>query len=173
MMLKRAATQPNPAMVFVLCEVIEMNYLTTDSLSKYDRSLFAALFDIAAGMNNDCGRPRTRVVAALAYKNTIVIGQNSLKSDTFQAKYSANKDSIFLHAETAAIKNGLKVFNGDLSRCKLFVLRAKYRSGTKTDLQCGLALPCNGCMKAIIEFKVGKVLFTTDTDKIGVIHNVN
>lgn len=146
-----------------------MNYTTIESLSKCDKSLFAALFEVAAGMNNACGRPRTRVVAALAHKNTIVIGKNSLKSDTFQAKYSSNRSAIYSHAETATIKAGLKVFSGDLSRCKLIILRAKYRSGTKTDLQCGLALPCEGCMKVIEKFKIDKVLFTTDENRIGVL----
>lgn len=143
-----------------------MNYSIINPLKKHDKAIFAALFEVAAGME-PCARPRTRVVAALSYRNTIIIGKNSLKSDTFQAKYSANSDSIYSHAETAAIKAGLRAFDADISRCTLYVLRAKFKSGTRTNLHCGLAMPCEGCRKAIQRFGISRVLFTTDSDAIG------
>ena len=49
-----------------------------------------------------------RIAAAIVQKNNIVsIGVNSRKSHPFQKKYGKNDDSIFLHAETDAIKNAL------------------------------------------------------------------
>ena len=51
---------------------------------------------------------RARLAACVVYKRDIVsFGINQLKSHPFQAKFSKNEDSIFLHAETDAIKNAL------------------------------------------------------------------
>lgn len=129
-------------------------------LSKQDRSIFNALAEIARDLKPVA---RARVVAALAYKNIIVIGSNTYKTDPFHVKYSNNKAAICLHAETQTIKNGSKLLTTkELRYSKLYILRLKYPSGTKTKLGYGLALPCEACQRAITEHGIRKVFYTTD-----------
>lgn len=105
-----------------------------------------------------------RMAAAIVWRNQIIsFGLNELKSHPFQAKYSKNKDSIFLHAETSAIKNALLVLAvPELSRASLYIARVKYDSPQKNNLIWGLAKPCAGCMKAIVAFGISNVCYTTN-----------
>lgn len=108
---------------------------------------------------------RTRVAACLVYKNEIMsFGINRLKSHPFQAKFSKNSKSIFLHAETDAIKNALKRMTvEEISKSTLYVCRIKYNSsGKRKQFIAGLAYPCDGCQKAIATFNIKKVCYTCD-----------
>jgi len=98
-----------------------------------------------------------RLAACLLYKGDFVsIGTNKFKSHPFQAKYSKHHEAIYLHAETDAIKNALRILSTDeLSRCTMFICRIKQ------DGSYGLAKPCDGCMKAIATFNIKNVLYTT------------
>jgi cytidine deaminase len=79
-----------------------------------------------------------------------------MKTDPFQAKYSAKNECIYLHAEIHAIKNALKNIDvQELRKAKLVVLRKK-------GVAYGLAKPCEGCMRAIAEFGIKSVTYTTD-----------
>lgn len=104
---------------------------------------------------------QARIAAAIVYKNEIVsIGVNQRKTHPFQAKYSKNEDSIFLHAETDAIKNALKHISLDeLSSSVLYICRVKIENGK---FVFGLSKPCCGCMRAISNFGINKVYYSLE-----------
>lgn len=101
--------------------------------------------------------PKFQMAAALVYRNTILgIGCNRMKSHPFQARYSKNQESIFLHAEVHALKNALKEHNLDRIRgAKMIIVR-------RTKKGYGLAKPCEGCMRAMAEFGIENIYYTSD-----------
>ena len=102
--------------------------------------------------------PKFQMAAALVYRNTIVgIGCNRMKSHPFQARYSRNSESIFLHAEVHALKNALKEHNVDRIRGARMIIVRRTKKGY------GLAKPCEGCMRAMAEFGIENVHYTTDS----------
>jgi len=105
---------------------------------------------------------QARIAACLVYRNEIIsFGINQMKTHPFQAQFSKNEDSIFLHAETDCIKNGLREISmDDLSRCTLYVCRMKYESHEKKKFVFGLAKPCLGCAKAIVTFDIKTVVYS-------------
>jgi len=107
---------------------------------------------------------RTRIASCVVIKNEIVsIGVNQLKSHPFQAKFSRNEDSIYLQAETDAIKNALKIVDvEDLERATLYVCRVKGTDASKKQFIRGMCCPCNGCKRAIAAFNIRKVVYTCD-----------
>jgi deoxycytidylate deaminase len=109
---------------------------------------------------------QARVAAALVHHNNIVsFGICRKKSHPFQAQFGKNKDSIFLHAETDCIKNALKVMSlKDVSKCTLYVCRVKFVDETKQKLIFGLAKPCSGCVRAIANFDIKKVVYSLDNE---------
>jgi deoxycytidylate deaminase len=74
-----------------------------------------------------------RIAACVVYKNEIIsFGINQKKSHPFQAIYGTNKESIFLHAETDAIKNALKIISvSELTKASLYICRVKYEACNK------------------------------------------
>lgn len=106
----------------------------------------------------------SRIASCIFLKNNLIsYGFNQRKSHPFQAKYAKNNESIFLHAETDAIKNALRRISvDDLSRCSLYIARAKHISNRSPAWIRGLACPCEGCMKAIVQFNIKKVVYTVD-----------
>lgn len=121
---------------------------------------------IPAAAHNRRGRVlRTRIAACIVYKNEIVsVGINQLKSHPFQAKFSRHEESIFLHAETDAIKNALKHIDvNQLSKSTLYVCRVKYDEQKNKKVQMrGMCKPCEGCQRAIATFNINKVVYTCD-----------
>lgn len=103
-----------------------------------------------------------RVSAVLVIKNRIIaFGTNRRKSHPFQAEYGKNKDSIFLHAETDCIKNALKrVDMEELRHATMYVARVKKRDNQDV---WGMAKSCCGCTRAIVEYGIKRVVYTTDT----------
>lgn len=100
---------------------------------------------------------RARVGAMLAIKHEIVsVGYNKIKSDPFQKSYAKNSMAIYMHAEISAIKAGIKQYGVDeLKRATLYICRVK-----GLDLDWGMACPCEGCKRAIIEFGIKKVVYS-------------
>jgi tRNA(Arg) A34 adenosine deaminase TadA len=98
-----------------------------------------------------------RLAAAIVDKGQIVsLGQSSYKTSPFQKKYAADEHKIFLHAEIAAIKKALRFYSVDMLRgTTLIVCRVK-----KNGL--GNSKPCIGCQRAIAEFGIKKVIYTTE-----------
>ena len=121
---------------------------------------------IPAAAHNRRGRVlRTRIAACIVHKNEIVsVGINQLKSHPFQAKFSRHEDSIFLHAETDAIKNALKHIDVEqLSKSTLYVCRVKYDEHKSKKVQMrGMCKPCEGCQRAIATFNINKVVYICD-----------
>lgn len=99
---------------------------------------------------------RSRHAAAIVYKKKIVAyGINRLKTHPFHQQFSKNEDSIFLHAETDAIKNALKkISQNDLKKCSLYVMRLDLND------KHALSKPCIGCQKAIATFDIKNVLYS-------------
>lgn len=109
---------------------------------------------------------QARIAAALVYKNDIVsfgICQN--KTHPFQAHFGKNKQSIFLHAETDCIKNALRIIDvNDLNKCTLYICRVKFEDHKKNKFLFGLAKPCSGCFRAIVNFNISNVYYTLDNE---------
>jgi deoxycytidylate deaminase len=105
-----------------------------------------------------------RLAACIVLHNDIIsFGVNEMKSHPFQAKYGKNKDAVFLHAETSAIKNALKYISvAELERCTLYISRVKFDDAGKTKLIFGTAKPCPGCFRCINSFNISKVYYTLD-----------
>ena len=105
-----------------------------------------------------------RMAACVVYRGDIVsFGVNEMKSHPFQAKYGKNENSVYLHAETAAIKNALKnITEQELSNSSLFICRVKFSDCNKTKMTFGLAKPCIGCFRCINTFNIKKVYFSLD-----------
>lgn len=102
--------------------------------------------------------PKFQMAAAIVYRNSILgIGCNRMKSHPFQAKYSKNQESIFLHAEVHAIKNALKEHAVDRIRGAEMIIVRRTKKGY------GMAKPCEGCMRALAEFGIDNVYYTTDS----------
>lgn len=105
-----------------------------------------------------------KLAACIVYKNDIVsFGVNEMKSHPFQARYGKNKDSVYLHAETSAIKNALKyISQSELESSTLYICRVKYSDFTKAKMMFGLSKPCPGCFRCINTYNIKKVIYTLD-----------
>jgi tRNA(Arg) A34 adenosine deaminase TadA len=108
--------------------------------------------------------PRARMASALVKSNKIMsIGINRRKTDPMMVKYCKNKDAIFLHAEIHAIKNALKEYTvEDLEDAVLYICRVKRPHESSKKWVWGMARPCPGCARAIAEFGIRNVVYTTD-----------
>lgn len=94
-------------------------------------------------------------------KQLITIGYNQLKSHPLQSQFGKNFDSVFLHAEIDAIRKSLRLLNtSELSDCVLYVLRVK-RDPNGNWIR-GMSKPCAGCYKAINNYGIKRVYYTTD-----------
>lgn len=103
---------------------------------------------------------RSRHAAAVVYKRKVIAyGINRLKTHPFHQQFSKNDQSIFLHAETDAIKNALKKIDQEtLKRCTLYVMRLDLND------KVALSKPCEGCQKAIATFDIKNVVYSLDGD---------
>jgi deoxycytidylate deaminase len=119
------------------------------------------LFDMAQEVPI-CGQ--ARIVACVVYKKKVVsYGKNSYKSHPFHQKFKQREGSIYLHAETDAIKNAIKVIGEDaLKKSTLYICRAKYNDHSCSKFVHGIAKPCSGCQKAIDEYNIKNVIYSTD-----------
>ena len=85
-----------------------------------------------------------------------------MRTHPFQDKYKKNEHAIFLHAEVHAIRNALNHLRvDDLSKATLYIHRVK-RSDDNTRWIQGLAKPCSGCKRAIVQFNLKKVVYSLD-----------
>ena len=100
--------------------------------------------------------PRARLAAALVKNNKIIsFGINRKKTDPLQA--------IYLHAEIHAIKTALRDYTySDIVGAKLYVCRVKRPSETSKKWTWGMARPCEGCARAIVEFGISNVVYSID-----------
>lgn len=127
------------------------------------KKIFSLLKEVAIATPRISG---AKIASAIVHKNKIIsIGVNSNKSSPLQAKYATNKDlSIYLHAEIAAIKNALRYLDvEDFQKTSIFICRAKNDIKTNKMIY-GLAKPCPGCMRAIVEFDIKNVFYSLDNE---------
>jgi tRNA(Arg) A34 adenosine deaminase TadA len=108
-----------------------------------------------------------RISAAVALGRKIISTKtNRMKTHPLQAKYGKNSDSIYLHAEIGAIAAALRVIDpDDLEKCTLYIARRKNTEDNHHVFVDGLAKPCKGCMRAIEEFNIGRIVYTTNEDE--------
>lgn len=86
-----------------------------------------------------------------------------MKSHPMAARFSKNEQAIFLHAEVAAIKNALREIEvTDLEKMEMYICRVKKPKPFSKRWVWGLAKPCIGCQRAIAEFGLKRVVYTTD-----------
>jgi deoxycytidylate deaminase len=105
----------------------------------------------------------TRVCAVVKFGNTEIFGYNRKKSHPFQKQFSKHPECIYLHAEIDAIKSYLK-YTRDLESLRyadLYIMRVKLDKRNGSFIT-GLALPCEGCQKAISHFDINRVFYTED-----------
>lgn len=127
---------------------------------KINQNIFDTLAAVAE--SND-EYPTARLAAAIVKNNKIVsVGKNRHKTDPLQAKFGKNKDAIYLHAEIHAIKNALRHISvDDLKNTTLYVCRVKKAKKQTDPFEWAMAKPCEGCSRAIAEFGIRKVVYTT------------
>lgn len=107
-------------------------------------------------------RDQFKLAAGVVKKNRLVaIGYNQLKSHPLQSQFGKNLDSVYLHAEIDAIRKSIRLLNtSELTDCVLYVLRVK--RGSNGDWIRGLSKPCDGCYRAINNYGIKRVYYTTD-----------
>lgn len=128
-----------------------------------DERILHQLRCIAEDMNND---RLPRIAAAIVYKKEIVgYGVCCRRSDPLQKRFGRTSDAIFLHAEIAAIKNSIKRIGNIefLKSSTLYIARRKNMCGEFVD---GLSKPCAGCQRAIDNFKIKRVVYTSNDGEI-------
>lgn len=111
-----------------------------------------------------------RISAALVYKNRrlVNIETNSTRTHTFQFKYSQHEDAIYIHAENAVIVNSLRkklISYYDLPDCSIYVARSCTNKDHSHHYY-GLAKPCAGCQRSIMEYNIGRVYYTTNENGV-------
>lgn len=109
-----------------------------------------------------------KVSAALLHRGRVVaLGVNSEKTNPFQLRYSKNQHALSMHAETAAIRNALRHLSVEqISNCVLVVCRVRCVSNRPGHWIWGLSRPCQGCCRAIAEFGIREVWYTTDQQQL-------
>lgn len=135
-------------------------------ITKRDRNYANMCFTAARDLDRTGG---ARIVALLVCKNLLAWGQNSSKTHPLQAQYGKNDEAIHLHAEIDAIRSMLRLMDPEeLSRCTLYIARAKWDSGDlkKKRMVFGEARPCAGCQSAIKAFRIKRVVYTTDAGEL-------
>lgn len=115
------------------------------------------------------GVSERRLSAGVVYKKRLIAtGVNSWKTHPLMCEKNGYREGqIFLHAEVDAIKNALRLITqDDLTKCDLYVYRAKRPHPHSTKWIQGLAKPCDGCAMTIATFGVNNVIYSTDYDGI-------
>ena len=99
---------------------------------------------------------RARVAACIVHKGEIIsIASNSFKTHPFQKKYGKNPHCVYWHGETRAIFEASKILSEkEMSKCTLYVCRLRYTSSMSSKSSWGIAKPCSGCMRAIVDYGV-------------------
>lgn len=117
-------------------------------------------------IDNPGVRNQFKFGAGIVYKNHLIAtGINSHKTHPLMAQWGQNDESICLHAEIDAIKNSLKLITpSQLAKCEMYIVRVKRPEPESSDWVHGLAKPCEGCRRAIANFEIKNVYYTTDHD---------
>lgn len=113
---------------------------------------------VAMALNSD--HHRCKHSALISYKNQVIsVACNRFKSHPFQKKYGRADEAIFLHAEVSAIKQALRRISlKELSKSTMYVVRVGINKEENPFFM--YSKPCDGCMRAIVEFDISKVFYT-------------
>lgn len=124
-------------------------------LSTKDKRTFEMIYRVAEAIEDNGFR--TRLCACLVYRNQYVLGINQRKTDTFHARYTTNEEAVYRHAESDAIKRGIKEFGKNaLTNSTLYVLRLLVNDTI------AMAKPCCTCQSIIREYGIPRVLYTNE-----------
>ena len=112
------------------------------------------------------GYGNAKIASAISIKGKIIsLGHNSPKTHPFQSLYSKNAESVYLHAETSAISNSLNhMGKTELEKATIYVYRVKRSVDNVKIWSSGLSKPCKGCMRAITDFNIKRIVYSTDED---------
>lgn len=134
-------------------------------ISKRDRAVMQNLKTLAFGIEPV---KSARITACIVEKRNIIsYGFCQRKSHTFQAKYGKHEKAIYFHAETHAIFNAIKLIGCDrLSKCTLYVYRGKKSKRDSKFLIDSISKPCEGCRRAIKEYKIARVVYINEQGKV-------
>lgn len=116
------------------------------------------LFNIAKSVEPVRG---ARTMAAIVNSRGRIVsyGFCQLKTHPFQKKFQRNKESIFLHAETHAIKNALRLLGvRSLKDYSIFIVRAKRNEITRK-WELGTSKPCKGCQSCIETHEIKEIYY--------------
>jgi deoxycytidylate deaminase len=151
----------NPTMKTKIAEIFPPGTLTTHRYNNRDQKYMKTARRLAINVEPVS---RARVAAVLVLKNHIVsVGQCVKRSHPYQARVGRTPESIFLHAEIHALVAATNHLTpSDFARATLYVHRVKRLNSDHTRWIDGLARPCSGCQRAIAEFGVGRVVYSTD-----------
>lgn len=139
-----------------------MNPYPTMELDRHAKFM-NILAKIAADIPSPIRTNARHAACVVMHNNIISFGVNEMKSHPFQAKFSKNKEAVYLHAETSAIKNALKYISiSEIEKATLYVTRLK--SSPTHKLRFGFSRPCSGCMRCINTFGLKQVVFSLDDD---------
>lgn len=94
-----------------------------------------------------------RLAAVLTDGYSTVVGYNSYKTHPLQARFGTDEHKIHIHAEIAAIREGA-------ARRICFKDFTLYVARVLADGTVGNSRPCTGCLAAIKEFGVKRVIYT-------------
>lgn len=100
---------------------------------------------------------RCRLCAMIVYKNMpISLGKNQMKSHPAMLDFGRTEHHIYLHAEIDAILKATKELTpAELAKSTLYVVRV-LANGQHAE-----AKPCPGCQRAIKEYGIENVVWTT------------
>lgn len=112
---------------------------------------------------------KIHIGAVVMYKNKpIGIGWNTKKTHPLQFKYNkyreanigrkyiADEHLPMLHAEIMALQDATRRFNGDLSKCSIFVYSEKKDGYTR------LTRPCKACSQQLKDLGIKNIYYTTN-----------
>jgi len=103
------------------------------------------------------GASRCRLCAMIVYKGMpISLGHNKMKSHPIMLEYGRTEHHIFLHAEVdALLKASKELTPNQLKKSTLYVCRV-LADGNPSE-----ARPCPGCQKAMREYGIENIVWTT------------
>ncbi len=111
--------------------------------------------------------------AVLVAKNRLLaFGTNQPKTHPFQVEFAKHPEAVFLHAETAAINNALKLMSKEemcFRKTTLYIVRIKRENGPGSSFVRALSKPCKGCMGAISQYNINKVVYTVNEHEVKII----
>lgn len=133
-----------------------------------DSKVFELLTEIALDTTKIAN---VQISSMIVIKNDIIsIGSAVMKTHPFQKRFGKTEHNIFLHSEINSIHRALKKIKvEELAKATLYICRVKqiYNPETlQTVYGWGLAKPCCGCLRAIVEFNIKRVVYTLNGEQM-------